>query len=190
MKINKIVKIKQPLYYKNKPMSWREIKQKISSKNKEELIQIINNLYKSSKQSEKYLDTVFGGLDESKLYWEYCEKIRLIFFPKRWLGYNLSKARNVFNEYSKLPVSDESKWKLALCFAENWIRFTKEFGDIDEPFYNSIESIYEKWLSLLKKADCLKQHKQYAYDLMNSTCDFWWGFYDTLSDTYDEYYNN
>ena len=125
-------------------MSWKDVKQELSKKNKEELIQIINNIYKSSKQAEKYLGTLFSSIDEDTLYKEYSEKIMLTFFPKRGFGCNLGKARTLFNEYNKLPVSDESKGRLALCFAEGGIKFTKSFGDIDMPFYDSVEGMYRK----------------------------------------------
>jgi hypothetical protein len=38
-----------------------------------------------------------------------------------------------------------------LFYAECGVSFTLEFGDIDEPFYNSVESVFSDGLKTLKR---------------------------------------
>jgi hypothetical protein len=76
-----------------------------------------------------------------------------------------------------------------LFYAETGVQFTNDFGDIDERFYNSMESMFGKVLELMHKERILEQFKNRASKIVKDACDTGWGFYDTLSHFYFQYYN-
>lgn len=78
-----------------------------------------------------------------------------------------------------------------IYYCECGVNFTLEFGDIDEPFYSSIESMYATALKLLQK------HLEYKDDflerveaIIRRTEGMGWGFHETLHETFYSYYED
>ena len=66
----------------------------------------------------------------------------------------------------------------------------REYGDIDEPFYSSLETTYAAALRLMKKDELLQHFAIRAREIVDRTRHFGWGFHDTLSQSYSEYYED
>lgn len=80
----------------------------------------------------------------------YRQKIVEQFFPKRGFGDpKLGVARKVIRNYRKATGNIPGTIDLLLSYVENGTGFTAEFGDIDEPFYSSLESAVEEMKALL-----------------------------------------
>lgn len=75
-----------------------------------------------------------------------------------------------------------------LTYVESGVYCTNEFGDIDEPFYNSMESMYESALKYLVQEDLLHEFQNRAEDIVTKTSGCGWGFHDGLNDLYHDYY--
>lgn len=73
-------------------------------------------------------------------------------------------------------------------YVEQGVKYTLEYGDIDEPFYNSMESMYYNALELIKK-DCLfDQFSSRCQKIVSDTLGIGWGFHDALEDLYKVYF--
>jgi hypothetical protein len=63
--------------------------------------------------------------------------------------------------------------------------FTREYGDIDERFYDSMESAYDKVVTACEKDETLfKQFRERLYQIIIETDGMGWGYHDNLKDIY------
>ena len=89
----------------------------------------------------------------------------------------------------KLEASKELLSELMLFYTETGVKFTNEFGDIDESFYNSLTSVYSNALTLMHKENILDKFANRAKKIVDETNGIGWGFHDDLEDIYAEFYN-
>lgn len=113
------------------------------------------------------------------------------FYPKRGFGKaRASVARNAIASFSRLAPSSEALADLLLHHVEIGAAFTKDFGDIDEPFYLSIERSFERALALLRTMKLRKRFHKRCEKIVSVTDGMGWGFHDTLADLYYETYGD
>ncbi len=67
------------------------------------------------------------------------------------------------------------------------IEYTKAYGDIDEPFYNSLESSFEEACKLIKEEQLEQEYRVDCRRLIDQTYQFGWGLYDGLTYSYNSY---
>ena len=74
--------------------------------------------------------------------------------------------------------------ELMTCYVECGNDFTCEYGDIDEKFYYSLESMFEKALQALDKPDkqTVEEFLPRLQNIVEKAEDIGWGYYDTISD--------
>lgn len=80
-----------------------------------------------------------------------------------------------------------------LTYVERGHAFTNDFGDIDEPFYNTLLNMFERFTTELKMSPARRE----LYDLfrgrllkMRATSEIGWGYGDEIKDTVDELERN
>jgi len=168
--------------------NWKDVRSKLYEISKEDLISLVKELYQLNEQSQLFLETRFGnrkeGLEEYKLIIE-----ESICPSEPWKrGVSLSTGRKAIRDYKKALGDPKGLIDLMVYYCECGVAFTNQFGDIDERFYASIESMYQDALELLKK------HYRYRdkfstriQKIVDETRDIGWGFHDTLADTFQEY---
>lgn len=170
-------------------MGLKEVKKELNNLDKSSLIKLIAELYKKEKSVKEFLD-FYVSPDEDDLY-QKCEKrIFEAFYPKRGDRLRLIEGKKAISDFRKLSGSDELLASLMLFYVETGVDFTNEFGDINESFYNSIESTYFQALQLLKKENALKKYSARAEMVVQKTYGIGWGFHDALADYYAEYYGS
>jgi hypothetical protein len=169
-------------------MGLAEIKKELKALTKEQLVGLIADLYKKDKNVKEYLD-FFANPDPTKLLEEYKTKVYECFFPKRGYKLDLKTARQAIAQFKKLGPGPEQVAALMLHFVEAGVEFTNAYGDIDEAFYNSMESMYLNALKLIDKNDLLPVFKDLAGKILGEADNTGWGFYDGLSDSFSQFYN-
>jgi hypothetical protein len=75
-----------------------------------------------------------------------------------------------------------------LFYVETGVKFTNDFGDIDENFYSSLENMYVQALTLMKKEDFLDKFNDRAQQVATDTRGIGWGFHDYIMDVYVSFY--
>jgi hypothetical protein len=75
---------------------------------------------------------------------------------------------------------------MMLFYVEQGVKFTNAYGDINEAFYNSMESMFDKAVELIRKQDLKELFQQRCQKIVGDTYDIGWGFYDTLSEIYND----
>ena len=172
-----------------KYMGLSDIKKELKQFDKNKLIELIAELYKKNKSVKEYFD-FFINPNEEELFQKYRDKVFEAFYPKRGYELKLKDGKQAISEFKKLEPSLELIADLTLFYVECGVTFTNEFGDIDEPFYMSIEKMYLQALTLMQKEDLLDKFQSRALKIVEDTNDIGWGFHDYLSQVYDDYYDS
>jgi hypothetical protein len=76
------------------------------------------------------------------------------FYPPRGFGkLKLAEARKAIRDYRRATGNLAGTIELMLTYVDNGTQFTREFGDINEAYYNSLESVLHEMTQLLRKED-------------------------------------
>lgn len=76
-----------------------------------------------------------------------------------------------------------------MLYVESGVRFTLEYGDIDEPFYNSIVSVYAeivKGLNSQETDEWFSVFRPRMEKIITQAETVGWWFEENLADTYEE----
>ncbi len=171
--------------------SLTELKQYLKNSSKEELINDISELFKRFDLVKDYYQIKLSPQEEKQVSAKYKKIIENEFFPTRGFGKaKLSVAKKAVTEYKKIAKTPVGVADIMLFYVEQGVKFTNAYGDIDEPFYNSMESMYEtavKWIVKYKIQDVFSLR---CARIVEDTADIGWGFHDTLRDIYSNAFNN
>lgn len=168
-------------------MGITEIKKELIKLDKEKLVELVADLYKKNKSVKELLD-FFINPNEQELFLKYKDKVYEAFYPKRGYRFRLSDGKRAISDFKKLDASKELLSELMLFYAETGVEFTNEFGDIDEPFYNSVVSVYSNALTLMDKENMLDKFADRAKKIVDDTSGIGWGFHDELGNIYSDFY--
>lgn len=170
-------------------MATANLKNHLTTLSKDELVKHIIELDKKYKTVEEFHHFLLSS-DSKSTVKKYKEVIENEFYPKRGEPkMRLSVARNAIGEAKKLGLDALSLADLMLFYVETGVRFTNDYGDIDEAFYNSMESMYLKALKFMHKERMLELYRTRTESILNNTRDIGWGFHDTLGDYFYEFYD-
>ena len=170
-------------------MKLTEIKQALKTLEKDKLIDLITDLYKKNKPVQEYLD-FFVNPDVQALYEKYKEKVLEALYPKRGFGLKLIDGKRAISDFKKHNPPLELIADMTLFYVELGVKFTKEFGDIDEAFYSSIETTFNTVLKLARKENLLPKFEARAGKILTDSDGMGWGFHDTLCNIHCEYYED
>lgn len=169
-------------------MGLTELKKELQKLDKAKLIELIADMYKKNKSVKEYLD-FYVDPNEKELFNTYRTKVIEAFYPKRGDSLKLKDGKKAISDFKKFEPSPELIADLILVYVETGIRFTNDYGDIDEGFYSSLESAYSDALSLMKKVSVLDKFKARAEKAVRDTNGIGWGFHHYLREVYSEFYD-
>ncbi|HTV43405.1 MAG TPA: hypothetical protein VMF08_22775 [Candidatus Sulfotelmatobacter sp.] len=114
---------------------------------------------------------------------KYRRKIVEQFFPSRGFGkLKLAEARKAIRDYRKATGNLEGTIDLMLTYVENGTEFTKQFGDIEAPFYTSLESVLNEMAQHLWR-ECPESYPRFReriQKLGSSAQRIGWGYGDNV----------
>lgn len=121
-----------------------ELKRHLQSYDQKELIQLIVELSKTSKAAQDYLAAeVQGEVAVAELYEEAKQQVKQEFFPDKGAPkLRLAQAKKAISNFGKFTNDRLLKTDLMLYYVEMGTDYTVAYGDINEPFYNSMGSVY------------------------------------------------
>jgi hypothetical protein len=129
----------------------RELRKYLQGLTQEQLINHLLHLGDSFKDVHAYLQNVVHPADDETVRARYRQIIENEFFPARGYGRaRLAVARKAVTDYRKVAASVDGPADLMLAYVELGVRFTRTYGDIDEPFYRSMERMYAdalRWIA-------------------------------------------
>ncbi len=126
------------------------LKKQLKTKSNDELIKEIVELYKKHQSVKDYYQSTLSVQGQVEVLEKYKKIIKNEFFPSRGFGKaRLSIARKAVNDFKKLSTSTKDIADIMVFYVEQGVGFTNQYGDIDEPFYSSVESMYVTALRLV-----------------------------------------
>jgi hypothetical protein len=163
------------------------LKQHLKNCSKEELISDISELFKKFNSVKDYYQIKLSPQEETQVGAKYKKIIEDEFFPARGFGKaKLSVARKAITEYRKITETPVDTADIMLFYVEQGVKFTNAYGDINEPFYNSMESMYEKAVKWIVKHEIQDVFNERCMRIVKDTSGIGWGFHDALSHMYSD----
>ena len=169
-------------------MKLNDLKRNLKESSKEELIKEIVELFKKNSFVKDYYILKYDVENNSSVLVQYKDIIENEFFPKRGFGKaRLSVAKKSITEFKKLSQDKTQLAELMVFYVEIGVKFTNWYGDIDEPFYLSMEGMYEQAVKFIVNTKLENIFSERCLEIVNDTAGIGWGFNDQLSQTYYEY---
>ena len=129
-----------------KKPSWKDLKPIIEDLSSKEMLGLIRDLYNFCPENKEFFHVRFlvqGHLSNNHLK-PYKDRIRIAVSPEEPWKYiqKLSGGRKAISDFKKVKGGLRGTLELMLYYVQCGNDFTLEFGDIDEPFYDSMEAMF------------------------------------------------
>ena len=169
-----------------KPAGWSAVRQHLNTWDKPGLLALVKNLYEASAENRDFVQArCQADAGGGEVLEKYRGKIVTQFFPARGIGkLKLGEARKAIRDYRKATGDLPGTAELLMTYVENGTRFTREYGDIDERFYSSVESALDELAALLRGA-ARELYPKFSARLASAeamTSGIGWGFHDYIGD--------
>lgn len=173
---------------KKKTPSWIDVKRNIKGFNKDQLLELIGDLYRLSENNKEFFHTRFSICED--LLESYKQIIQDAIHP--YLEDNetldIGRAEDAIERYSKAIDDVKGETELMVFFVECGNNFTLSYGDIDDEFYDSVLLMYEKAIQNVTGLTLEEQKvfKERLHKIMDSASGIGWGYHDGLRELYYE----
>lgn len=162
-----------------KPLTVSELKKELKIMNEAELKELILELYKSSVQVKEILNAKFIG-DEYLIETLNAYKRKMLdeFYPKGYRAPSLKAAKVLINDFKKFG-DFTSTLDLMLYYVELGTRYTNEYGDINQAFYDNLCRVYEEFIDELGSkgtTDLYFKFESRVEKLVSMACNIAWGY--------------
>ena len=161
---------------------WSAIRQQIAGWPKSALIALVKDLHAASPENRDFLRARFDAENSGgEALEKYRRKIVEQFFPQRGFGkLKLAEARKAIRDYRKATGNVAGTIDLLLTYVENGTEFTQQFGDINEAYYNSLESALNELATLLcgEGRECYSQCRDRLARVEQLANHIGWGYGD------------
>ena len=152
------------------------------------LLDLVKDLYHSGAENRDFIQARCQAADGGGEVLEtYRKRIVEQFFSKRADGIGelkLGVARKAIRDYRKATGSLSGTVELLMTYVETGAEFTHDYGDIDERFYNSVESALGELAGLLR-GEAQELYPQFSERLARveeMAQGIGWGFGDFVAD--------
>lgn len=173
---------------KSNEQTWSRVKAAMASMNEGQLVSLVADLYRLSKENQVFLHSRFSiGKDTLG---PYKKIIEACMYPdiEKDKPIQISKAKKAISSYSKAVGDPRGEAELMTYFVECGNRFTVDFGDIDEAFYDALNRMYKRAINkvLTLQEEERREFRSRLEEIMISSSDIGWGYHDMLCDDYYE----
>jgi hypothetical protein len=165
------------------------LKRYLKHASREQLTAEITDLFSKFDVVKDYYQTKLSPEDDTQVIEKYKALIKNEFFPARGFGQaRLSVARKAVSDYKKVCRTKASLADLMLFYVEMGVQFTNTYVDIDEPFYDSMESMYKKAAEFIAENELEEAFERRCKIIVSDTSEMGWGFNEALEDIYEQHF--
>jgi len=170
---------------KKQTPSWSDVKTALARLDQQGLLELISDMYHLSKDNKDFLHTRFSISDDVLA--PYKKIIEECMYPDIQKDpVRIIRAKRAISDYSKAVRDAKGEAELLTYFVECGNKFTLDYGDINEDFYDSLLEVYGQ---AIKKVLSIPDHEQGNFTkrlkkIMLSSNGIGWGYYDGLCDEY------
>lgn len=168
-------------------MSKSQVKKLLAGMSKEEVINIVMELYDARKEARDYLDYYVNPNESNEL--EKFKKIVLKEFDddiSRDPQCRFSVCRKALSDFKKLAPSTETLAEAMVYYVERVCEFSFYAGDLWEQYYDSAVSNFRSMLKFLMKNDMLEAMMPRMVQIMAWCWPCGYGFHDEIGDSFCE----
>jgi hypothetical protein len=132
---------------------WSDVRAVLATQGSAQLLEAVRDLYDLSQENRDFLNARYLA-SESNLE-PYKKAIDDAIYPNVYQSkpIRVSVAKKAISQYTKATGDQAGTLELMVYFVERGNQFTVDFGDIDEGFYSSLESMFGRILETLKRSD-------------------------------------
>ena len=169
---------------KRNSSQWKATSRLLRNLEPKEMLELFHQLYLFSPNNAEWIDSQFKSTKGDGLLHEYRQKIIFEFFPDN-NSYDsfprMGKIKQWIRDYRKGTDDLAGTTELMITFQEQGAKFTLEYGDIDERFYDSLMSGWNDLEKMLIKdaAELFPAFQQRLLEILKSTYgQIGWGYSD------------
>jgi hypothetical protein len=170
---------------KKRMPSWSDVRAVLARLGQPDLLELISDLYRLSKDNKVFLHTRYAAGDD--VLGPYKKIIKECMYPDVLNEpVRIPRAKRAISDYSKAIRDGKGEAELLTYFVECGHKFTLNYGDVDEDFYDSLMEVYGQ---AINKVLTLPDHEQGDFrkrlkKIMLSSNGIGWGYHDSLCDDY------
>ncbi len=166
--------------------TWSDVKAVLGNMEQKQLIQLVGDLYRLSKDNKDFLHARFAVVGNPLA--PYKKIIEECMYPDvmKDKPIQISRAKGAISQYSKAAEDPVGEAELMTFFVECGNSFTVEFGDIDVGFYEALNLMYRRVIAkvLSLPPEKLGEFQDRLEQIMTSSKDIGWGYHDELCHDY------
>lgn len=130
---------------KSKKQTWIDVKRSVQRFDHSQFISLVKDLYQLSEENKTYMYVRFSIHDDSvSRYKKVVLKCLYPDVPDENNRFDFDRAKNTIEKYTKITGNDEGTTDLMIYHIECGTKFTLDYGDINEAFYDALIEMYEK----------------------------------------------
>lgn len=175
-------------------MNWPQIRKQLKEQSAAQLIDLIKGLYDLTPANKAFVRKQFAESPQDPVFLEKCRRqiIQAIYPPRRKYPDDpkFSQARKAVNAYKKATGDIQGTIDLLLTYVERGTEFTNDFGDIDMPFYERLETALHNAADLITgnptRVQLYQHFRPRFIKLLQDTRMIGWGYGDTVDDVVSE----
>ena len=165
---------------------WSTVKTAASELSQKELLSLVGELYRLSKQNQAFLHARFADRDAAM---EECKAVVAeSLYPdvQRDRPLQVAKAKKAVADFCKAVADPFAHAELMLFFLEQGNAFTLEFGDIDAGFYSALVAMARCAVGAIVslRDDLQESFKERLAEVVSSSSGIGWGYHDELREIY------
>lgn len=163
---------------------WSSVKSALSDFDRESLLALIRDIHALSPGNKQFLQARFKLERDPVAYSK--RLIAECMCPDPDRPVQISKAKKAISNYRKAANDMIGEIDLMVHFVECGNQFTLEYGDIDEPFYDSLVGLYVRAIAAVLRQPSSRQEpfRKRLLEVARSSEGIGWGYHDGLCDAY------
>jgi hypothetical protein len=168
---------------KTKKLGWIDLKKAVIKFDHSQLVDIVKDLFQLSEENKTFLYA--RCLDGSESLKRYKKVILNCLYPDVMDEkdfFDFDRADKAINDYVKATADDEGSADLMIYYVECGNKFTLDYGDVDEFFYDALIEMFERAIKIVTKIPEKRQRpfRKRLEKIMKSSDGIGWGYHDDL----------
>lgn len=166
--------------------TWSTVKSAVANLSRDELLGLVAELYRLSKQNQAFLHARFADAEATM---EDCKKIIAeCLYPDalRDRPLQVAKAKKAVADFCKAVADPVAHADLMLFFVEQGNAFTVDYGDIDAGFYNALLTMGRRAVQTIcgLPRELQEPFRERLAEIVRLSSGIGWGYHDELSHIY------
>ncbi len=170
-------------YMSTKKSNWSQVKAVLAQQEHKDLLKLVGDLYRLSKDNRVFIESRFLAGEDALEHYKHVISDAVYPDIERGKPVRFSVGKKAISDYKKATNDTVGTLELMVHYLEQGNQFTVDYGDIDEQFYASLESMFDHILKALDKESVNLQERLVPRleAVVKAARHMGWGYYDCIS---------